>query len=203
MQNLIDGFPRQLKEAIEIGRSGLRLFGERLPGSPGPLHLFTELALVRSALGRRSASQLYALPTMADSDRIAAIRLLMSICPAAYFQNPDLMSFAALRIMRISLKHGNATLIQVGGGNVSLVSVPLENRPWHETTEVAEIQRFDVGIMPLPDEPFERGKCGYKLIQYMACGLPVIASPIGVNRAGSCSTKPAAAEATEYRPQSP
>ena len=78
--------------------------------------------------------------------------------------------------------NGGASLIQVGGGNVSLAGVPLENRPWTEATEVAEIQRFDVGIMPLPDEPFERGKCGYKLIQYMACGLPVVATPIGANQ---------------------
>lgn len=52
---------------------------------------------------------------------------------------------------------------------------------WEEATEVREIAKFDIGIMPLPDEPFEHGKCGYKLIQYMACYKPVVASPIGVN----------------------
>lgn len=53
---------------------------------------------------------------------------------------------------------------------------------WSEATEVAEVQRMDIGIMPLVDSPFERGKSGYKLIQYMACGLPTVASPVGVNR---------------------
>jgi glycosyltransferase involved in cell wall biosynthesis len=43
------------------------------------------------------------------------------------------------------------------------------------------LQSFDVGIMPLPDEPWARGKCGFKLIQYMGLGLPVVASPVGVN----------------------
>ena len=54
--------------------------------------------------------------------------------------------------------------------------------PWTKENEAKLIKSFDVGVMPLIDTPWERGKCGYKLIQYMSCGLPVIASPVGINK---------------------
>ena len=57
----------------------------------------------------------------------------------------------------------------------------IECRSWSEDTEAVEIRDADIGIMPLVDSCWERGKCGYKLIQYMACGLPVIGSAVGVN----------------------
>ena len=71
----------------------------------------------------------------------------------------------------------------IGAGRISpLVDIPVTLLPWDQTTETSIGSLFDVGIMPLVDGPFERGKCGYKLVQYMAAGLPVVASPVGVNR---------------------
>jgi glycosyltransferase involved in cell wall biosynthesis len=77
----------------------------------------------------------------------------------------------------------DVSLTLIGAGKIDpLPGIKKSVLPWREETEMADLQTFDVGIMPLPDGPFERGKCGYKLIQYMASGLPVIASPIGVNK---------------------
>jgi glycosyltransferase involved in cell wall biosynthesis len=77
---------------------------------------------------------------------------------------------------------GDVRVVLIGAGEVDLPGVPVKYVPWSQATEVEEMQCFDVGIMPLPDEPWERGKCGFKLIQYMACGRPVVGSPVGVNR---------------------
>jgi glycosyltransferase involved in cell wall biosynthesis len=53
--------------------------------------------------------------------------------------------------------------------------------PWSEGVEVTAIQDADVAIMPLDDSPWSHGKCSYKLLTYMACALPVVATPVGMN----------------------
>ena len=70
----------------------------------------------------------------------------------------------------------------IGAGNFNANGLRLESLSWSEEGEAKLLGESDIGIMPLQDEEFERGKCGLKLIQYMAAGLPVVASPVGENR---------------------
>lgn len=78
-------------------------------------------------------------------------------------------------------KEAEFTLRVIGGASLEMPGVKVETLPWSAEMEAGAIGECDIGIMPLEDSPWERGKCAYKLIQYMACGLPTVASPVGAN----------------------
>lgn len=84
-------------------------------------------------------------------------------------------------LARLGRRFPQLRLRVIGAAAVELEGLPVEACAWSLEGEVEELRRFDIGLMPVPDDPWTRGKGGYKLLQYMATGLPVVTSPVGIN----------------------
>ena len=69
----------------------------------------------------------------------------------------------------------------IGTSEYQLEGVEVEALRWHSQSELADLRPVDIGIMPLPNDAWSKGKCGLKALQFMALGIPTICSPVGVN----------------------
>ncbi|CAG1001440.1 Spore coat protein SA [Burkholderiales bacterium] len=135
---------------------------------------------------RAGAAQVVVVPTVIDLERyaVAERRTDDDGRPRiVWIGSPSTATYlAGLQAPLADLsRHHDFELRVIGVPDFTLPSVRVHATDWTEATEVDSLRACDIGIMPLADGPWERGKCGYKLVQYMACGLPVVGSPVGVN----------------------
>ena len=127
------------------------------------------------------------LPTVVDMDiynLISRKKKKNSSFVIGWIGSPSTQVYLSEVIHPISklAKELDITFSIIGAKAPNILNVKIKEIPWKKNTYLQEISKFDVGIMPLKDDEWTRGKCAFKLIQYMAIGVPVIASNVGANK---------------------
>ena len=119
-------------------------------------------------------------PTRSDGDRDPAAGVVVGwIGSGTSAQYLDLIREP---LTRLGGRYPDLTFRVVGARDWTTDGIRVESKAWALEEEEGDLRGFDIGIMPIADDRWTRGKGGYKLLQYMSCGLPVVTSPVGINR---------------------
>ncbi len=85
-------------------------------------------------------------------------------------------------LQRIEAKYAHVDFWVIADRPPDIKLNRMQFKPWSIEAEVSDLSKFDIGIMPLPNDEWTKGKCGFKALQYMAMGIPTVASAVGVNK---------------------
>ena len=140
-----------------------------------------------AAYARSFNNNVRLLPSVVDTDCFSpssnSLNLDSRLFTVGWIGSPSTAPYLRLLVEPLQLLALElpVRLLVVGGPAPDVAGVDVIEHVWSLEEEVTLINQFDVGVMPLPDSLWSRGKCAYKLIQCMACAIPVIASPVGAN----------------------
>lgn len=140
---------------------------------------------VLAAEARRAGRPVEILPTALDPDRYRPARPAPDAPPTVvWIGSPENLVYLELvrpALVRLKDKHPGLRLRVVCSSFPDWPEVPIERIAWSPASEVEALTDAHVGVMPLTDDAWSRGKCAFKLLQYMAASLACVASPVGAN----------------------
>ncbi len=136
-----------------------------------------------AALARPETPRVELIPTAVELSRYPSEPLPGDGRTLVWIGQPATAPYLALivpALARVARERPGTRFRVVGGEAPRVPGLEAEARPWSEATEVEDLRSADIGLAPLPDDPWTRGKCGLRLLQYLAAALPAVASPVGV-----------------------
>lgn len=129
---------------------------------------------------RRFNSQVEIIPTVVDTDEFHPRPATNGIPVLGWIGTHSSLQYLRAIVPALQeLAQRRRFVVRVVGAELDAPGVTVENVPWTLAGEVADFQSLDIGLYPLVEDAWSLGKSGFKAIQYMACGVPVVASPVG------------------------